>query len=302
MDGLTQTCAALRRRIAELESDNTLLRRANKASAAAAAYPAQGSSTIHRATTVPGASSTLPAGAPPRQQTQNRRRNSVSVRGKDSDDMNDNANKRGSVLPMVGGTASDQGSSARGVGIDAVDSDEGEDGQERMGSGGLCTVPVGHDKQQQRHQRHPNSGPITRRSGSVLPSSKLEYDDRMSLLSPSAAGSTDEGGGFVAGRGSIGVKGREAGSGDVSEWASGDQDGSFRGAIPSPKWGSSRDSLSARVEDLAATRRVCGFARAIAVGSLSSRCWRCLTVGDVPSGVQHSTVSAVKPEALSKLE
>lgn len=31
MDGLTQTCAALRRRIAELEADNSVLQRANKA-------------------------------------------------------------------------------------------------------------------------------------------------------------------------------------------------------------------------------------------------------------------------------
>ena len=36
MNGLTQTCAALRRRIAELESDNRVLQRASKAAAAAA--------------------------------------------------------------------------------------------------------------------------------------------------------------------------------------------------------------------------------------------------------------------------
>lgn len=33
LDGLTQTCAALRRRIAELESDNKILQRASKAAA-----------------------------------------------------------------------------------------------------------------------------------------------------------------------------------------------------------------------------------------------------------------------------
>lgn len=36
MNGLTQTCAALRRRIAELESDNRILQRASKAAATAA--------------------------------------------------------------------------------------------------------------------------------------------------------------------------------------------------------------------------------------------------------------------------
>ena len=34
MDGLTQTCAALRRRIAELEADNRVLQRASKAAVA----------------------------------------------------------------------------------------------------------------------------------------------------------------------------------------------------------------------------------------------------------------------------
>lgn len=284
MDGLTQTCAALRRRIAELESDNTLLRRANKASTTAAAHPAQACSTLLRATTVSGASSTLPAtaaaaAAPPHQQGKTRRRNSVSVRGKNSDDVNDNANKRGSVLPTVGVTAGDQASSAHGIGIDTLDSEEGEDDEERMGSGRLHAVgrrynpavPVGHDKQQQHnHQHQRNSGPITRRSGSVLPSSKLDYDDKMSLLSPSAAGSTDDGDGFVLGRDGLGVKSREAGCEDVDEWASDDSNGSPEGVVSSPKGRNSRGSLFARIEDLAATRRVCGFARAVVVGSLNS--------------------------------
>lgn len=287
MDGLTQTCAALRRRIAELESDNSLMRMSYKASSAISAddpgYCAVPNTAMAHGPLVP---STLPASSTARHRKQSWTRNSTSARGErfgtDGADRGHGTN-RSSVLPTVRGET--PWSDLRGKlecanddGTEGDDDDDDDDDDENnldhelLGSGRLRAAAMAHRVQsgahgnkQKRQQRPKNgSGPISRRGGSVLPcSGSLESDSSVSLFSPSAVGSVVMERDVVAGsRGGNGGRGSdsfgdmesgEMGSENVGNWvASGAE--TRRGSLLSPKGGSSRCSFSTRFDDPGLTR------------------------------------------------
>lgn len=240
MDGLTQTCSALRRRIAELEADNRVLQQeASKALAAVAAANSAGVSASSAGTSLHTSASTTRTSSCTQQQEpkilEGKLSSVLTVQGgRKCYDVGNGANGSNHVRsPRHGGRGSTPG------GINAPGfSDENGEATCVYSPRILGSLP--YDKQQRF------SGSITRKGGSVLPSSH-EDDDRMSLTSPSVGGVVVGGGGVVAKReGGVERDVGESGRG----WATGCSE--VRPTPPKQRY--SRGCLSRRCEDWGATR------------------------------------------------